>query len=300
MDTVVEIKVRGAEESDIDAAFDEMRRVEAALNRFSKSSELSRINAGAGKGMMPISDIMNEVMETALRVASKSGGAFDPTIGPAVAIWSEKRGSPPSESELEDARRHIGWWKIKFQPGHISLETGMSLNLDAVAKGYVVDRGLDALRQRGCKAAIINAGGDIGCYSNEGYPDWTISVEDAASGSTGPVLILRRGAVATSGIGRRFSVIGGVKYCHVLDPATMRPVPGNICAASAWAPTSALADAWATAALVRGVKIFEIADIEMTGMAVKTAEGNWEFNRAWPDRSPDRRPGGPFSRPGRP
>ena len=301
MDTLVKVTIRGGKETDIDAAFDQMRRVEDVMTRFSATSELSQINAAAGKGTTPISAMMSEALTDALHVAEKSDGAFEPTIGPLVELWSQKRDSPPTESELEETNKHVGWRKIKLTAdGKISLEPGMSLNLDAIAKGYVVNRALNALRQRGCKAAIITAGGDIGCYSAAGYPAWRISVEDANTGTPGPILELRQGGVATSGIGRRFNIIAGVKYCHILDPKTMRPITGNITTAGAWAQSTAVADAWATAAMVRGRGIFAAADSEMVGITLGSRDGKWVFNRAWENRLPDRVPAESFSRPDKP
>ncbi len=283
MDTVVDIRLRGCDREDIDAAFAEMRRVETTMTRFSDSSELSRINAKAGKGRTPVSENIWEVIEIALQVAAASEGAFDPTVGPAVDLWAKKRKEPPTEEELKKMKIHIGWRKIKTYSGRrISLDTGMSLNLDGIAKGFAVDKALDTLKKRNCKAALINAGGDIGCYAADNFPEWVIAVEGVSSGaSRRPKINLRKGAVATSGEKRRFYVIGKMKFSRVLDPRTLRPTPGIVTAAAAITKTVAEADAWATAAMVGAKDILHIADAHRVGIALEKKGGDWNFNRAW-------------------
>lgn len=282
MDTRIEVKIRGGAQGDLDAAFVEIRRIDSVMSRFNASSEVSAINRHAGADAISVSQEMWDVLKLSVEVSEKSGGAFDITIQPAIMLWSRHKDRLPSAPEIKNIRRIVGWEKIKFLPdNHIYIEPGMAINLDAVAKGYAVEKALEVLKNRGCGAAIVNAGGDVSCFAGGEYPKWKISVRGPEEKSAGIEVVTAKGSVATSGIGRRFTVIQGIKYPHVFDPKTLSPVTGDILTSSAWALTAAKADAWATAGLVSGRSIMNAAENEGIGIALEEKDGAWLFNGVW-------------------
>ena len=278
MDTVVEIGVRGCGPKQINAAFESMRKVESKLNRFDPSSELSRINSSAGTGPVKASADLFEVVGVALDVAQATGGAFDPTVSPAVELWASQCCKPPELWEIEDVAARIGWEKIELhKDGKISIPEGVSLNLDGIAKGYAVDKALETLKRGGCAAAIVNAGGDVACYAAQNERPWSIGIE-----GTGSLKIsIRNGAVATSGTERRFKIIDGKKYSHVIDPRSSTPVDGRIISATAVTTRCLSADAWATAALVAAENILDSADDFGVGIVLLDSHNKIKSNKYW-------------------
>jgi len=290
MDTVVRIEANGCDENALAAAFDEIRRVERLMSRFDPDSELSRLNRTAGTPVK-VSEATWEVLETADRIHEASGGSFDPTVGAAVNLWESGK-ARPSRDELRAAKKVTGWDKVELLPGRKArIEPGMSLDLDGIAKGYAADLAAETLKKRGCIRALVNAGGDIRLYAEQGSKPWRLAIEGG-----NVKIVLKHGGVATSALGKRYLYAGGEKYPHIIDPATLEPINHSATSATAAANTAAEADAWATAAAVMGERALEAADREGVGLALFTENGRWHFNRAWNERLHS----GPLFPPGKP
>ncbi|MCK4602007.1 MAG: FAD:protein FMN transferase, partial [Phycisphaerae bacterium] len=136
------------------------------------------------------------------------------------------------------------------EDGVIKTTDTASLDLGGVAKGYGIDRAVEAMIQAGCRGGLIDVGGDIRCF---GRSAWTVAVRDPF-GRTEPVAVLRLrgGAVCTSGNYERYYEIAGRRYSHIIDPRTGRPVDFAP-SVTVVAPAAMTADAWATALSVLGV-----------------------------------------------
>ncbi len=239
--------------------FAEMERLEKLLSYTLASSDVAGINRSAGEKPVKVSPETAEVIQKALSCARLSEGAFDPTIAPLLETWGflGERYRLPAPAEIETAAALVDYRLIEgdFAAGEIFLpEPGMALDLGGIAKGYIVDRGLDLLSRAGIGHALINAGGDVGILGPkpEGSP-WRIGVKHPRR--EGDLIAVipwsKRGAVVTSGDYERFFEVEGVRYHHVLDPRTGYPARALLSATVA-APTAAEADALATALLVLG------------------------------------------------
>jgi thiamine biosynthesis lipoprotein len=190
------------------------------------------------------------VLERALEVARMTQGAFDPTVGPYVALWREARrtGRLPSGTALADARRWVGWHRITLDTAARAVQlaiSGMRLDLGGIAKGYILGEALAVLRAHGAPSALIEAGGDIVVGDPPpGRPGWTIALgaADTTVAST---------AVSTSGTGEQFVEIAGVRYAHVVDPHTGLGVTAAR-TVTVMAADAGVADALATALVVLG------------------------------------------------
>ncbi len=132
-----------------------------------------------------------------------------------------------------------------------------------MAKGYAVDEAVKVLRKRAVGGGIVNAGGDLRTFGlKPGGKLWKIGVQDPDHPQElAGVLTLREAAVATSGDYQRYFEEGGVRYHHILDPATGHPARSGLRGTTVIAPDCALADALATAAFVlgpeKGLKLLE-------------------------------------------
>ena len=262
MGTVVSVTVfthdeeRGREA--LEAAFVEIARVEALTSAYAEGSEVSRIaERKPGEEHFFIDREVAGVLERALHFSSVSGGAFDVTVAPLVALWTGPNGiRVPSAAAIRGALGKVDYRKLSVTPGTGALElpVGMSVDLAGIAKGHAVDRAIRVLRLRGIEAAIVDAGGDIGFFGSPPRGGaWRVGVKHPREDGLLGVLLIERGSVATSGDYQRFAIVDGVRYHHILDPKTGRPVSG-VMSVTITAARVIDADALATTVFVLGAE----------------------------------------------
>ncbi len=267
MGTVVEITLREDSPELADTAFREMERLTALFSTYREDSELSRINSTAGRPVK-VSPEVAELVGLALKVCRLTDGAFDPTVGSVVRFWNFGPGGRiPPEDELKKALSSVGCQNIVLDrdSGRVTLSRkGVSLDPGGIAKGYIVDRALEVLKKRGVRWVIINAGGDVAFYSASPSERFRIGIRHPdIEGRLLGILVVKSGAVATSGDYERYFIRDGVRYHHIIDPRTGLPARGlrsvTIVSGKAY-----LADALATAVFVmgkeRGLKLVEDLD----------------------------------------
>jgi len=228
-------------------AVEEMTRLQAVFTVFDPASELCRWRSGVLDE--PSAELV-EVLTAAQHWWAVSGGAFHPATAGIRARWlrAEAEQRVPSDAELAalaDAAHDLPYG---VQDGRLRRTGDCSgVDLNAIAKGYIVDRGVAAaLGVPGVIEVLINAGGDL---RRAGAGTLTVGVEDpqAPGGSPIRVIELAEGALATSGPVHRGFRIGDAWYGHVLDPRTARPV-GERPSTTVRASDAMTADALATVA----------------------------------------------------
>jgi len=282
MDTVVELTSVGGDRAP-EAARRAVKDVEGWADCYESGAELYRLNLSAGGGPVRVSKGLAEVLEVALRVAEKSGGAFDPTVLPLIEAYgfNGEKYRVPGNGEIAEILPHVDYRRIGLNGDSVEIPEGFALDLGGAAKGYAVDRALDAMKAAGAEAGLVNIGGDISAFGERaGGGPWTIGVQHPrAPGELFAVLELQDGAVATSGDYERYFVVDGVRYHHILDPKTGRPARGLV-SVTVTAPSCVLADAYATAVFVlgpeRGMALLE-ADDELEGFLIYETEGGLEY-----------------------
>jgi thiamine biosynthesis lipoprotein len=234
------------------AAFDRIAALEDVLSDWRAGSEVNRLADPlplSGK-WVPVSAALFAVLERALEVARATGGAFDPTVGPYVALWREARRTArlPTDSALASARRRVGWHLVSLDTLARAVRLGapgMRLDLGGIAKGFILREALAVLRAHGAPSALIEAGGDIVAGDPPpGRAGWTIALGGADT-------TVANTAVSTSGTGEQAVEIDGVRYAHVVDPRTGLGVTAAR-TVTVIAPDATTADALATALVVTG------------------------------------------------
>lgn len=234
-------------------------RVETALSRFRPHSELSRLNAAAGKGPRPVSRLLYTVLAQALSWASKTQGIYDPTVLPALLAagydCSFDRLSPTSSRPAHPpAEGTWGQWSaIQLDPVDLMVElpAGVQVDLGGIAKGWTVDQVAEMLAPWG--PVLVDAGGDIRAIGLPGDAPWPIAVQDPFQPEVDcMVLDLAQGGLATSSIGGRRWIRGGVLQHHLIDPRTGRPAQSDLHTVTVWAPTVVEAEIGAKVALILG------------------------------------------------
>jgi thiamine biosynthesis lipoprotein len=291
MGTVVEIKVWGEDEENVksalDAAFNEIERIDNLMSIYKRESEISLLNRLGS--LVPSEDVM-EVIRRSVKFSRLSRGAFDVTCKPLLSLWSraKERGELPTQEELKQALSLVGWENLEIDGESVRFKLkGMQIDLGGVAKGFAVDRAVAVLLKHGVKRAIVNAGGDmylLGKAPRRGGL-WQIGVRNPrVEGELLYVLNIQGGAVATSGSYERYFTIDGKKYSHIIDPKTGWPVGDEVLSVTIVAPDCTTADAVATACFVlggrEGMELIERIDkvegmIVCRGMKIVTSS-NWQ------------------------
>lgn len=253
--TFVAITARGAERDSatraITAAFDEIRRVDALMSLHRADSELARVNEKAAREPVRISEELFLVISNALHIARETEGAFDPTVAPLTQLWGflwkDHRLPSPAEIEPVLARVNYKLVEMNFEGRTVRFKTnGVTLDLNAIAKGYAVDCAIGKLRALGITDAMVRAGGDVRVSGK-----WSVQIEDPTKKGKRRTLHLRDTALSTSGSYENFFAVDGRRYSHILNPRTGMPVEG-IASCTVVAPTCIESDTWATALFVLG------------------------------------------------
>src|SRR5437764_14222680 len=226
------------------AAYARIAELEDVMSDYRPESEVRRLAARAGEPVR-VSDDLFVVLARAVDLWRRSEGAFDVTVGPFVELWRTARrtGALPPRAALDSAARRVGSDKVHLDSvaRTVRLDTpGMRIDLGGIAKGYILDRALDALRAQGVTRALLEAGGDIVLGDvPPGRRGWRIALPE---GDT----ILANHPVSTSGDTEQFVIIGGVRYSHVIDPRTGKGLTSRR-EATVVAPDGVTADGLATA-----------------------------------------------------
>ena len=236
----------------VDNGFATMERLEAILSRYRPESAVGRLNASGGLAEAPPE--LLDVLGTGQRISRLSGGAFDPTVLPLLEAYRrsfDATGRPPDRASVRAALELVDHRRLRVEGRAVRLERpGMAVTLDGIAKGYVVDRTVAALVERGAERILVDAGGDVatGGQVAEARP-WRVGVEDEGAAG-GDVVELTSGSIATSGDGVH-AFTADRRHHHILDPRTGAS-PERTRSVSVTAPSAMLADALSTALMVLG------------------------------------------------
>ncbi len=151
-----------------EAAFAALDSVAALMNPRWETSEIHALNERGAREPVHLSPATLTVLEQSLRMAALSDGAFDVTVGPLIALWQEhgRQGTLPRDEELAAALALVGPDKIGLDPAAATAvlrRPGASVDLGGIAKGYAIDRAIEAIRRAGVASGIVEVGGDLRC-----------------------------------------------------------------------------------------------------------------------------------------
>lgn len=258
----------------IDAAVEEIRRIERLLTTYDEKSETSQVNRYAGLTPVAVSAETFHLIERSIRISRLTQGAFDITYGSVdKRLWNfdTTMTSLPDPETAKKMVRLIDYRNILLdrEQGTVFLKhAGMRIGFGGIGKGYAADRARYLLQNRGVTSGIVNASGDLAVWGQQpdGRP-WTIGVvHPDASDQPFSYMQLSNMAIATSGNYEKFILVGGKKYSHTIDPRTGLPVTG-IKSVTIITPYAEIADAMATPVMIMGIKagldmINQMKDIE--------------------------------------
>ena len=237
-----------------DVAEAEARRIEAKYSRYKADSVVGQINASGGKDVV-VDEETAHLLNFAAQCFDVSDGLFDITSGVLGRIWKfDGSDRIPSIAQIASLRALIGWQKVSWKSPVLNLPIGMEIDLGGLAKEYAVDRALGAIRAITSTPCLVNFGGDLR-VSGPRFNGirWNVAIESVDNdGEFAGMIELAAGALATSGDARRFILKDGVRYGHILDPRTGRPVRRTPRSVTVAAETCIEAGMTATLAMLQG------------------------------------------------
>lgn len=263
MDTVMTLTLYPVEGDDGQAAMDGLRQtleqLDAALTA-GEGGEAAALNAAGGEWTaVPQSGAL---LAQTLELARLTGGTLDPTAYAAVKAWGFADGNytVPTREELEQLMAAIDYTQVEVSGdgAQARLAPGQQLDFGATAKGWAGDLLRQQLEQEGIASALLDLGqSSIAAVGTkpDGSP-WRIAVQDPAgdNGDYVGILELSGRSMGTSGSYQRYFEQDGVRYCHIIDPATASPARSGLAGVTVVADSCLLCDGLSTALFVMGLE----------------------------------------------
>jgi len=256
MGTVVEISVIPADEEAIKEAFDAIKKVDELMSTYKPESEVSILNR---QGENHLSPQTSQIIQEAIKFSEMTEGAFDITCRPLINLWkrAKKEAKIPTLQEIEEAKRLVSYKKIALEDDLVKFQQpGMQIDLGGIAKGWAVDKAIQALKKREVRAALVNAGGDLYALGRRGlWKKWEVGIQHPRDQEKILTTIeVSNKGVATSGDYRRYFTLEGRRFSHIVDPRTGETVEEVPMSVTVVAPDATTADALATGIFVLGPK----------------------------------------------
>jgi thiamine biosynthesis lipoprotein len=247
-------------EAAVNAAFEEVRRLDEMLSNYRADSEWSEVNRHAAEKPVKLSPELFQVLSDCVAYSRESEGAFDISVGPLMKVWGFYKGSGhlPHKAEVAAALPKVGYRHIRLDAaaGTVSFDrSGVELDPGGIGKGYAVDRMVDVLKQQGFQIALV-AGSDSSIYGLGAPPTepqgWRVDIKDPRHPrKTAVEVFLKNMSLSTSGSYEKFFRADGRIYAHIMDPRTGYPAQGSL-SVSVVAPRTIDSEVWAKPYFVNG------------------------------------------------
>jgi thiamine biosynthesis lipoprotein len=243
----------------IDLAYQELERLGRLLNFYATDSELSLINKNAGVEPVKVASDTLEIIQAAISVGDATAGGFDVTVGPLVRLWDFNTKTRPTAAQVAQQLPLVGYKNIVVDAKASTVflkNAGTQIDLGGIIKGFAADKAAEILKKNGIEDGIVAVAGDIITFGRQpdGQP-WHIGIQNPRQKGEDDQLLatvdLEAKGISTSGDYQRFFMEDGVRYHHLLNPAT--GFPQNLCqSVTIVASTAAMSDALATGIFVLG------------------------------------------------
>lgn len=238
MDTLIAITVVSDDEAKANAAIEDafatISATEKAISFWTTDSDIAAIGKSSGVAPVKVGPITLALVEDSLVVASKSDGAFDPTVGTLMRLWDFKKSIMPTDAQIAEKMPLVDYKGVIVDHAKMTVflkKTGMAFDTGGIAKGFGVDRAVDTLKARGITSGLVTIGGEIRGFGRkpDGAP-WRVGIRNPRpKGKDDEVMAtidLDNMAISTSGDYERFFLKDGVRYHHIMDPKTGHPARG--------------------------------------------------------------------------
>jgi thiamine biosynthesis lipoprotein len=244
--------------TEIDSILDDM---DAQMSLWINNSEISRLNRGDS---IYLSSSFQSVIMKSLLYSELTEGAFDITIAPLIKGWGFSGGVRKDYVNVDSLMNYVGYQRlVASSPGAMlekyALPSGYEIDVNGIAQGFTVDLVVNLLKNKGVENYMVEIGGEVRCKgTNIQGRKWRIGIEEPSeqriAGQFQTIVELDTMSLATSGNYRKYwEDERGQKVVHSIDPETGMPFISNLLSASIIAPNATMADALATASMIKGV-----------------------------------------------
>lgn len=256
MDTVMDLSAYGDKgEEAVQAAVEEIGRLDTLLSTGNETSEVSALNKNGGG---QLSEDTNKLMREALDLYGSTDHAFDITIYPVMKLWgfADQNYKVPTEEDLDETLALVGASAVRYdaKAETVTFPDGVEIDFGGIAKGYTSDRVCDLFRDLGVTSALINLGGNVQTVGLK--PDgseWKVGIRDPEDpdGMLGVIATHDMAVITSGGYERNFEQ-DGVTYHHIIDPSTGYPADSGLLSVTIVARDGTLADGLSTSLFIMG------------------------------------------------
>ena len=274
------------EQSRVRSAVEErLAHVERLLSTYDSESEVSRFNRHESTEPFAVSREVVEILALAHDVSERSDGALDVTVASVVDAWGfgpvDQGNAIPDAATVAELLTHVGYDLVVIDEADGTLtkvDPAVRVDLSALGQGYAVDLVADALESFGLSNFLVELSGELKAVGTrrDGTP-WKIGIEAPAEGPSElwGTIELSDEAVSTAGDYLNYIELDGLRYSHLVDPRTGRPLPLVGLSVSVVHESAAVADAWDTALAVLGPYAgYQLAEREGLAAVFITRDGD--------------------------
>ncbi len=249
---------------------DEMHRIDRLMSTYKPDSEISRANRQAAEKPIKISVELLDLFAKGIEMSRLTHGAFDFTYASVGQMYDFRAGVRPDEKQINAMLPAIDYRFVVLDPEKQTVffaRQGVRIDLGGIAKGYAVERAVGILRAQGIEHGLVSAGGDSRILGDRRGAPWIVGVRDPRN----PDRVVARlplvdEAVSTSGDYERFFEEDGVRYHHIISPATGHSA-SEVRSVTIIGPNATMTDGLSTSVFVMGVQdglqlIDSLADFE--------------------------------------
>jgi thiamine biosynthesis lipoprotein len=250
------------------------------MSTWDPESEISQFNNWNSKVPFAVSDDFLNVVKKSITISKNTGGLFDPTVFDLMSLWGFGPNPRSGFPDMEDVNRvleHTGIGQIEITDSVlVKRNKRCKLDLNAIAKGYGVDKTFNLLNQKGFKNIFVEIGGEVKCSGkNIKNKNWSIGIEDPSDDGNyekkiSAIISVPNGAIATSGNYRNIVDLDGEILGHTINPQTGFPIQTDVLSVSVLSNSCMESDAWATALMAMN---------HQTGFALVENQSN--INAVW-------------------
>lgn len=256
----------------LSAAVRQAQSVEILMSSDDMNSDIARLNAAPAHQNIPMSADTLTLLNVARRYYDECKHSFDITLAPIIDLWNQAQHDQtlPTDAQLLSVRNGTDWHSFIFDNGSVRKKNAQSrINLNAVAKGYAIDRVVQTLKTAGIDSGSVQIDSNIRVFGSHppfGHKQLPIlNPFDITQEIT--QYAFQNAAVGTSGNRARFITINGQNYSHLIDPRTLKPTLVSA-SVTVVAPSAIAADAWATALAVLGPQGFALLPSDVAAFMI--------------------------------
>ncbi len=233
--------------------------IDGSVSLWNDTSIITKVNRNEP---VALNQVFIDNFNAAIEAAELSGGLFDPTVSPLVAMWgfSYKNDITPSQHNIDSILEFVDYHKVCIvNDSVVKQDERISLDFNAIAQGYTSDAIAHFLETQGVNNYLVDVGGEI--MARGAKPDgskWIVGIEKPAENYDSERIVQTRidisdQSLVTSGNYRKYFERGGKRYSHTIDPRTGTSVEHNLLSVTVLADNATRADALASICMIMGM-----------------------------------------------